>query len=90
MAQNYNNYFRLSVRKTVFMDTRRETALQQGLLGSSLSPIGIFSRKLMEMRFVTPGCHLSLSLLVVISPCHSWLSRLLVTLTGERKTEKIL
>jgi len=32
----------------------------------------------------------ALSVLVVTSPCHPWLSPLLVTLTGEPKKEKIL
>ena len=56
-------------------------AFQEAVLDSSPSPICHFSRKPQRdalklrirkepMLFVTPGCHASLSLLVVAPPCH--------------------
>jgi hypothetical protein len=43
--------------------------LKKKLPDSFLLPIGRFFRKLKKMLFVTSGCRLSLSLLVVAPPC---------------------
>ncbi len=57
---------------------------------SKHDPVHSTSERRGSVSFFEKSARCFLSLLVVISPCHPCLSPLLVTLTGERKTGKLL
>jgi len=70
MPKDYNNYFRLSVGKRVFMGTRRETLFQEETAQQLPAAYRHFFKKTAEVALfqswlspllVMPGCHPSLS-----------------------------